>query len=352
MSATNDNSRMKIGITHGDFNGIGYEVIMKTLADPRIIELCTPIIYGSPKLASFHRKTLNLPEFNYSPARNGEEAQQRRISLVSISEEISKIELGSPCQEAGKMAYLALEAAVGDLQKGALDAILTAPINKKSMQSEEFNFPGHTEYLQEKLGGKALMLMVSQDLRVGMVTGHIPLKEVASKINKELILDKLRALESSLRVDFGIRKPRIAVLGLNPHAGEEGFLGSEEQEIIIPAIRQAFDEGILAFGPFPADGLFGSGNYSRYDGILAMYHDQGLAPFKALAFEDGVNFTAGLPYVRTSPVHGTAYHIAGKNQADPGSMRQALYLACSIVNNRRQNQELMKNPLKPATIKD
>jgi len=336
---------MKIGITHGDFNGIGYEVILKVLSDPRISELCTPILYGSAKLASYHRKNLNLPEFHLPVVKNAMEATNKKASIINLTEEALRVEIGKPSIEAGKYALMALELATDDLLAGNTDAMVTAPIHKKSIQSDEFRFPGHTEYLQNKLGGKALMVMVSNDLRVGMVTGHIPLKDVSGIVTLDLVQQKLLAFEESLRIDFGIPKPRIAVLGLNPHAGEEGFLGVEDSNEIAPVIRKAFDDGLLVFGPFPADGLFGSGNYRKYDGILAMYHDQGLAPFKALSFSDGVNFTAGLPYVRTSPVHGTAYQIAGQNLADPNSFRQALYLACQIVENRRMHQELTKNPL-------
>lgn len=336
---------MKIGITHGDFNGIGYEVILKVLSDTRISELCTPILYGSAKLASYHRKNLNLPEFHLQVVKNAVEAPNKKTSIINLTEEALRVEIGKPSIEAGKYALMALESATDDLLGGNTDAMVTAPIHKKSIQSDEFKFPGHTEYLQNKLGGKALMVMVSNDLRVGMVTGHIPLKDVPSTVTLDLVQNKLIAFEESLRVDFGIPKPRIAVLGLNPHAGEEGFLGMEDNNEIAPAIRKAFDDGMLVFGPFPADGLFGSGNYRKYDGILAMYHDQGLAPFKALSFSEGVNFTAGLPYVRTSPVHGTAYQIAGQNLADPNSFRQALYLACQIVENRRMHHELTRNPL-------
>ena len=337
---------IKIGISHGDVNGISYEVIIKTLAELRILEFFTPIVYGSSKVASYYKKILGIHDFNFHVIRSADQALPGKANLVNIFQDEIKIALGQNTGMAGRAALQSLEAATDDLSKGNIDALVTAPINKHNIQSKDFDFPGHTEYLTRKFGAdESLMLMVSNNIRIGVVTGHIPLREVPVRITKEAILKKLRIMHHSLCQDFGIRKPRIALLGLNPHAGDKGVIGLEEQEVIIPAIREAFDEGILAFGPYPADGFFGSSAFTNFDGILTMYHDQGLIPFKTLSFKSGVNFTAGLPVVRTSPAHGTAYDIAGKNQAHPDAFREAAYLAVEIVKNRRMHEELSKNPL-------
>jgi len=353
--------KLKIGITQGDTNGVGWEVILKALADPRMTELCTPVIYGSPKAAGFYRNTLaevdNIP-FNTvsSPA----DAKRGKVNIIPTGAGEIRIEPGTAAPEAGKAAVEALRAAVHDLKNGGIDALVTAPINKESVQSDDFRYTGHTEFLAAELGGEPLMMMCSERLRVGLVTIHIPVAEVSAAITREKILTRLRQLREVLKQDFGIVEPRIAVLALNPHAGDGGLLGGEEQEVIVPAIREAFGEGILAYGPFAADGLFASGNYSRYDAVLAMYHDQGLAPFKTLS-PDGVNFTACLDEVRTSPDHGVAYDIAGKDKADPQSMRSAIYAAIDIVNHRRAWREWTANPLqhvererggKDASVKD
>jgi 4-hydroxythreonine-4-phosphate dehydrogenase len=338
---------IKVGITQGDINGIGYEVIIKTLSNPRILELCTPIVYGSSKVASYHRKTLDVPEFNLNLVRSAEFAVQKRANIINVYEKEVKIDLGLSTETAGQLSLLSLDAAVEDLKHNHIDVLVTAPINKKNIQSSTFKFPGHTEYLANKFGtNDYLMLMVSNNIRVGVVTGHIPLKDISSSINSNLILSKIKILNESLTKDFGIRRPRIAVLGLNPHSGDGGVLGTEEQEIIIPAINKAKEENIFAFGPYAADGFFGSSAFTHFDAILAMYHDQGLIPFKTLTFESGVNFTAGLPIIRTSPAHGTAYELAGKNQASPDSFREALYLALDIYRNRKQHISLTSNPLK------
>lgn len=343
--------KMIIGISHGDINGIGYEVIMKTLMEPRILDMCTPIVYGSPKVAAYHKKALNLETFNFNHIRSASEADPRKANIINCVDDNIRVELGRSSEMAGEASYMALEKAVNDIKQGEIDALITAPINKDNIQSEKFNFPGHTEYLAEQFHVRDyVMLMVSESMKVGVVVGHTPLSEVTSRITKGAILNKLRIINQSLEKDFLIKRPRIAVLGLNPHAGDNGLLGREEIEIIIPAIQQAKDEGIIAVGPYPADGFFGSGDFVKFDAILAMFHDQGLIPFKMAAFDRGVNFTAGLPVIRTSPAHGTAYDIAGEDKAIPDSFREALYLAIDIHKNRALYAEMSKNPLKKYDI--
>jgi len=350
MEKEKKGNRITIGITHGDINGIGYEVIIKSLVDQRIMELCTPIVYGSSKIASYHRKTLNINDFSFNLIKKADSANPKRPNIINCSEKETKIELGKSTSIAGELAILSLEMVISDIKKGLIDVLVTAPINKKNIQSNNFQFPGHTEYLGKQFESKdILMFMVSNSLRIGVATGHIPLSQVPEAITVDLLIDKLRIMDFSLRRDFGIRKPKIALLGLNPHAGDEGLLGKEEENTIIPALTKAKESNILAFGPFPADGFFGSSDFMKFDGILAMYHDQGLIPFKTLSFDSGVNFTAGLPIVRTSPAHGTAYELAGKNEASPESFRQAIFLACDISSNRATFDELNKNPLKPSS---
>lgn len=341
------NNKIKIGITQGDINGVGYEVILKTFANPVMFELCTPIIYGSPKVAAYHRKAFELPT-NFSIINSASEAQEGRLSIVNCSNDEIKVEFAKADVESGKAALSALEKAVEEYKEGLIDAIVTAPINKHTIQSEEFSFPGHTEYIEEKLGEshKALMILMKGDFRVALVTGHLPVSQIASHITKDLITEKISIFHESLKKDFGISSPRIAVLSLNPHAGDSGLLGKEEEEMITPAIQEMVDKGIQCFGPYPADGFMGSDNYTRFDGILAMYHDQGLAPFKALAMDEGVNFTAGLPVVRTSPAHGTAYDIAGKGIATEDSFRQAVYVAIDVYRNRCRDKYARRNPLR------
>lgn len=337
---------LKVGITHGDFNGISYEIIIKAFVDKRNLEFLTPIVYGSSKVASYYRKTLNMLDVNFNLIKKADYANAKRANIINCYNDEIKIDVGEITQQAGELAYYALEKAVDDLKWGKIDVLVTAPINKKNIQSEKFNFSGHTDYLADKFNvSEHLMLMVSQDLRIGMVTEHLPLKDVASAITEDVILKKIKVMSDSLKMDFKIRKPKIAVLGLNPHASDDGLIGIEEKEIIIPAIEKANDKGMLTFGPFPADGFFSSSNYKNYDAILAMYHDQGMLPFKTFAFETGVNFTAGLPVIRTSPAHGTAFDIAGKNIASPDSFRQAIYTAIDIYRNRKEYNELNKNPL-------
>ncbi|MBQ7690194.1 MAG: 4-hydroxythreonine-4-phosphate dehydrogenase PdxA [Muribaculaceae bacterium] len=342
-----NNKRIRIGITHGDTNGIGLEVAMKAVADDMLTELCTPVLYGSSKVMAYHRKAIEMQQFNPNVVKSAQDIKDGAVNLVDVVTDEVKVELGQASKQAGKAALDALEAAVADLRDGHIDALVTAPINKDNIQSEQFQFPGHTEFLQARCGGegKALMVLCSDLLRVALVTIHMPLSQVPQAITQEAIVERLHTFDASLRRDFGLERPRIAVLGLNPHAGENGLLGTEEQEIIAPAITQAYDEHILAFGPYSADGFFAHEQWRHFDGVLAMYHDQGLAPFKAVARGTGVNFTAGLPIVRTSPDHGTAYDIAGKNVADPASMRQAIYAAIDICRNRARHDEATANPL-------
>lgn len=337
-----------IGISVGDLNGIGYEIILKTLSDNRINELANLLIYGSKSSAEYYMKQLNLEQLKLNYIKNTEEIKGSKAHLLEVWKEKVSIEPGTPSEEAGKYAFKSLKAAVDDLKAGKIDALVTAPINKKTIQSEDFDFPGHTEYLQSADGAEdSLMLMLSEKARIGVVSGHIPLKDVAESINSDLILRKLTILNRSLKEDFSIRRPKIAVLGLNPHAGDNGLLGKEEEKVIIPAIQQAKTIDILTFGPFPADGFFGSAQYLNYDGVLAMYHDQGLIPAKSLAFGEGTNFTAGLSFIRTSPDHGTAFEIAGMGEADESSFRNALYRAINIATNRKLNQELVEDQFSP-----
>lgn len=340
------NRKIRVAITHGDTNGIGYEVIFKTFAEQAMLELCTPIIYGSPKVAAYHRNALGI-QANFTIINSAEDAHPGKLNLLPTFDEEVKVDLGSPSKEAGLASLKALERAVADYKNGLFDVLVTAPINKNNIQSDRFNFCGHTEYLEERLGdgNKSLMILLNDIMRVALVTTHLPIREVASAITKERIVEKATIFSNSLKRDFRISNPRIAVLALNPHAGDNGLLGTEENEIIIPAIKELSDNGVYAFGPFAADGFFAHGSYESFDGVLAMYHDQGLAPFKALDRGDGVNYTAGLPVVRTSPDHGTAYEIAGKNMADESSFRHAVYLALDVFRNRAEYDEPLANPL-------
>ena len=342
-----DNGKIVVGITQGDSNGIGYEVIIKALADPRILEQFTPVVYGSSKLFGFYRKSIpEIDQMDTNAINSASEAHPKRVNIVNCLPDSSYAEPGQATAESAKAAIAALAAAVKELKEGKIDVLVTGPINKKAMASEGFGFPGHTEYLQEAFGKKDVaMFMVSHRLRLAVVTGHIPLKDVAGQISEEKILSKLRLINESLKQDFTIDQPKIAVLSLNPHSGDGGLLGTEEQEIIIPAIRKATEEGILAFGPFSPDGYFGLSHYENFDATLAMYHDQGLSPFKALSFEDGVNYTAGLPVIRTSPDHGTAFEMAGRDEADPRSMRAAIFTAIDIFRSRKAWEELQQGKM-------
>jgi 4-hydroxythreonine-4-phosphate dehydrogenase len=339
--------KIRVGISIGDINGIGIEVILKTLMNPFLLDTCTPIVYGSIKTLTFHRKVLGLADLPFQIIKDASEANLRRLNLVNVWDQEIKLDLGRETENGGIYALKSLEAAVQDIVDGKIDVLVTAPINKHNIQKAGFAFPGHTEFLESKAEARpSLMFMIGENLRIAVVTGHIPLSEVSSSITQASIVSKLKILDQSLRNDFWVEKPKIAVLGLNPHAGEEGSLGKEEMDIIIPALKQVNEEGIMAFGPYPADGFFGKGDFTKFDAVLAMYHDQGLIPFKNIAFHNGVNFTAGLPFVRTSPDHGTAFDIAGKNLASETSFLEALILACDIFKRRTEQKELMKNPLK------
>lgn len=340
-------NKVKIGISVGDVNGIGLEVILKALSHTSIFDYCTPIVYGHTKVASYHRKALGLSDFSFNVVTNAGLANPKKANMINCWEEDVKIDLGVANEIGGKYALLSLEKATEDLINGEIDALVTAPINKFNIQSETFKFPGHTEYLQERSkSSDVLMFLISEELRIGVVTGHIPVKEISGSITKEKIVQKLKMINDSLKKDFWIEKPKIAVLGLNPHAGDNGLLGKEEEDIITPAIHEAFDKGVICFGPYPADGFFGNGTFKQFDAVLAMYHDQGLIPFKTIAFSTGVNYTAGLKFVRTSPDHGTGYDIAGKNLADPTSFIEAIFAATHIVKNRREQESLLSNQLK------
>jgi 4-hydroxythreonine-4-phosphate dehydrogenase len=349
-----EKDKIKVGITQGDLNGVGYEVILKAFANPLMMELCTPIVYGSPKAAAYHSKAMEL-ETQFTIISDAVQASHNRLNILSCYDEEPKIELGQPSAEAGATALKSLEKALADYREGKIDVLVTAPINKKTIQSDDFHFPGHTEYIEAKVGDgqKALMVLMTADnaeglqpLRVALVTTHKPIREVADAITQEAIVEKVHILNESLKRDFRISGPRIAVLALNPHAGDDGLIGTEEQTVIKPAIEALSAEGIGVFGPYAADGFFGSGAYMHFDATLAMYHDQGLAAFKALSMSQGINYTAGLPIVRTSPDHGTAYDLAGKGIADETSMRQAIYAAIDIYRNRKSYDAAHANPLR------
>ena len=343
-----NNRKLVVGITQGDGNGIGYEVIIKALADVRILESFTPVIYGSSKLFGFYRKLIhNIEPVETHVINSAKDALPKRINIVNCLPDNVFVEPGQPTSESAKSAIRSLERAVADLKHGNIDTLVTAPINKRAMVNEGFGYTGHTEYLQKEFGcDDVAMIMVSDQLKIGVVTAHIPLKEVPQSITKEKIVKKLRLIRDSLRRDFGVENPRIAVLGLNPHCGDGGLLGDEEQRIILPAVQEANSQGIMAYGPYSPDGFFGMGHYNRFDATLAMYHDQGLAPFKALSFQEGVNYTAGLPIVRTSPDHGTAYEMAGRDEADPHSMMCSIYASIDIWRHRRDYDALQEGRLK------
>lgn len=347
------NDKIVVGISHGDINSISYEVIIKSLMDTRIYDFCIPVVYGSPKIASYHRKALNIENFNFNNIRSADEAHARKANIISCIDENTRVELGKATPQAGEAAFLSLEKATEDLLAKKIDVLVTGPINKSTIQSENFQFAGHTEYLQKRLNAEnVLMLMINDYFRIGVVSGHIPVADISAYLTKELITAKIKILNDSLISDFGIRKPRIAVLGLNPHAGDNGLIGKEEQLVIIPAIEAARDMHMLAFGPFPADGFFGAMSYQKFDAVLAMYHDQGLIAFKAMDFDGGVNYSAGLPAIRTSPAHGTAYELVGKNEASPDSFRKAIYAACDIFRKRKEYAEFTANPLKSYDISE
>ncbi|MBR5324095.1 MAG: 4-hydroxythreonine-4-phosphate dehydrogenase PdxA [Muribaculaceae bacterium] len=341
-------NKLRVAITHGDINGVGYEVIIKALSDQRITEICTPVVYGAAKVSGYYKKVLDVPNLQFNIVVSADGILPDRVNFVNCFDDELKVEIGKPSQVAGEASLKALEIAVNDLKEGKVDVLVTAPINKNTIQSDKFNFTGHTEYLQDRLGGEdePLMILMNENLKVALVTTHDPIKDLSEKITKELIIKKLNIFNNSLKKDFRLERPRIAVLSLNPHAGDGGLIGTEEKETIIPAIEEAYNSGLVCFGPYPADGFFGAALYKNFDGVLAMYHDQGLAPLKALSMDDGVNYTAGLEYVRTSPDHGTAYDIAGKSKASANSMRQAIYAAIDVYNNREMYAEMTANPLR------
>jgi len=338
---------MKIGITAGDINGISLEVIIKTLSDKRICEHCTPIVYVNSKVLVYHKNMTEVGSFNFETVKDARGAHKGKINVVSCFPDNVNIKLGEATKDGGDSAQKALDAAMSDYNNGLLKAIVTAPINKKAMQLAKFQYPGHTEFFTDKFDvSDSLMLMCNDDLRVGLVTNHLPIKDVAAAVTKQKVQKKLNILYNTLHEDFGIVKPKIAILGLNPHASDGGAIGSEDEEFIRPIVLEAKKKGRFVNGPYPADGFFGSGMHKKFDGILAMYHDQGLIPFKALSFGSGVNFTAGLPLVRTSPDHGTGYEIVGQNKADASSFRQALFTAIDVVRNRQEYKEDYSNPLR------
>ena len=337
--------KIKVGISVGDLNGIGTEVILKTFKDTRMLELCTPIIFGSTKILSFQKKHFNI-QANFHGIPSADKAQHGKINVVNISKDPITIEYGTPTEEVGKFAIKSFTEATNALKEGMIDILVTAPINKHNVQSEEFTFPGHTDYLGQVLEGDSLMLMVSGTLRVGLLTDHVAVKDVSEAITPALIEKKVNVVYKTLKQDFAISKPKIAVLGINPHVGDNGVIGTEDDEVLKPTLEKIKNDGKLVFGPYAADSFFASSNYKNFDAILAAYHDQGLIPFKTLSFGQGVNFTAGLNKVRTSPDHGTAYEIAGKNKADENSFKEAVFAGIQIFRNRSLYKRISKNPLK------
>lgn len=339
-----EDDKIKLGISIGDLNGIGCEVVLKTFEDVRMLEFCTPIIFASNKTVSYQQKELNI-NIKFNGLQEASNAIDGKVNVVNVWKEIPNVQFGEATEESGQYALQSLRAAVDALKKGNIDALVTAPINKNNIQSKDFNFPGHTDFLARELEGESLMFMVTEDLKVGLLTDHVAVKDAPAAINPILIRSKVRTIEKSLRMDFGVRAPKVAVLGINPHSGDNGVIGKEDDEVLKPVIKEMSDAGHLVFGPYSADSFFGSDAYRNFDAVLAAYHDQGLIPFKTLSFGKGVNFTAGLSKVRTSPDHGTAYEIAGKGQADYSSFKEAVFTALKIFKNRREYQELTENPL-------
>lgn len=345
MSSADAHPPVRVGISCGDLNGIGMEVIIKAFADTGMLELCTPILFGSSKSVSYHRKAINAHDFKFHTVKETVDALDGKFNVVECWTDLVNLELGTEDQTVGDYAFRSLELATEALKKGHIDALVTAPVNKNNINRDDRPFTGHTGYLGEAFEADPLMILAGEDLRVGLVTGHIPIKEVAAALSEELIVTRLRQLNDALVSDFGIPKPKIAVLGLNPHAGDGGLIGEEDQRLIEPAVKTAFEKGIVAMGPYPSDGFFGAGTWQKFDAVLAMYHDQGLIPFKSFHFSDGVNYTANLPVIRTSPDHGTAYDLAGKGEADELSFRRAVYMAIDGFRNRTQHAEITANPL-------
>jgi len=342
--------KIKLGISIGDLNGIGCEVVLRTFEDSRMLDFCTPIIFASNKAISQQKSDLGV-NINFNGIHDATKAIDGKINVVNVWKENAPIKYGEATDESGKYALKSLRAAVDALKNGGIDVLVTAPINKNNIQSEEFKFPGHTDFLAQELNGESLMFMVSDGLRVGLLTDHVAVKDVASSITPKLIRSKITTIENSLKMDFGIRRPKIALLGINPHSGDSGVIGKEDDEVLKPVIKEMSDKGHLVFGPYSADSFFGSDNYRNFDAILAAYHDQGLIPFKTLSFGKGVNFTAGLDKVRTSPDHGTAYEIAGKGKADHSSFKEAVFASLHIFKNRQEYNGLTANPLKKQKMK-
>lgn len=345
-----EKGKIKLGISIGDFNGIGCEVALKTFQDPRMLDFCTPIIFASNKMISQQKSDLGL-NISFNGLRDASQAIDGKINIVNVWKETPNVDYGKATEEGGKYAIKSLRAAVTALKNNKIDVLVTAPINKNNIQSEDFNFPGHTDFLAQELNGESLMFMVTDTLRIGLLTDHIAVKDVAQAITPTLIRNKVETMEKSLKMDFGIRRPKIALLGINPHSGDNGTIGEEDDKILKPAIQELFDQGTLVYGPYSADSFFGSNSHNNFDAILAAYHDQGLIPFKTLSFGKGVNYTAGLEKIRTSPDHGTAYEIAGKGQADENSFKEAVFTAIQVFKNRVENIALNKNPLKKQKIK-
>ncbi|MGB7395497.1 MAG: 4-hydroxythreonine-4-phosphate dehydrogenase PdxA [Pricia sp.] len=339
-----EREKIKLGISIGDLNGIGCEVILKTFEDSRMLDFCTPVIFASNKTLSAQQKELGF-DIKYNGVQEASNAIDGKINVVNVWKEIPTINYGEATKEAGQYALQSLRAAVEALKTDAIDVLVTAPINKNNIQAEDFKFPGHTDFLAQELDGESLMFMVTEDLKVGLLTDHVPVKDVPSAINSILIRSKVRTIEKSLRMDFAVRSPKVALLGINPHTGDNGVIGTEDDEVLRPIIKEMSDAGHLVFGPYSADSFFGSKNYKHFDAVLAAYHDQGLIPFKTLSFGRGVNFTAGLSKVRTSPDHGTAYEIAGKGEADHSSFKEAVFTAITVFRNRKEYQKLTENPL-------
>lgn len=345
-----EGKKIKVGISIGDLNGIGCEVVLKTFEDIRMLDFCTPVIFASNKTISFQKNALNL-ELNYNGVNDAENALENKINVVNVWKEVPRTNFGEATKEGGSYALKSLQAATQALKENKIDVLVTAPINKNNIQSEEFNFPGHTDYLAKELDGKSLMFMVTNSLKVGLLTDHIAVKDVAAAITPALIKEKVATIEKSLIEDFGISKPKIALLGINPHSGDNGVIGKEDDVVLKPTITELASKGKLVFGPYSADSFFGSDAHSNFDAVLAAYHDQGLIPFKTLSFGKGVNYTAGLSKVRTSPDHGTAYEIAGMGKADHSSFKEAVFTAIEIYRNREEYKELTQNPLKKQRIK-
>jgi len=339
-----EGKNIRLGISVGDLNGIGCEVILKTFADSRMLDFCTPVLFASNKTVSFQKNELGI-NINFNGISDASKALDGKINVVNVWKEVPKTEFGQETEEAGKYAILSLRAGVEALKNDQIDVLVTAPINKNNIQNEDFNFPGHTDFLAQELEGESLMFMVTEDLKIGLLTDHVAVKDAPAAINPILIRTKVRTIEKSLEMDFGIRRPKVALLGINPHSGDNGVIGKEDDEILKPVIKEMSDAGHLVFGPYAADSFFGSDEYKKFDAILAAYHDQGLIPFKTLSFGRGVNFTAGLSKVRTSPDHGTAYEIAGKNKADHSSFKEAVFSAISIFKNRQEFKQLTENQL-------